>query len=356
MTSETYSNIKIFKHMDKLRSIQNGVLTSPITIRLKPTNVCQHNCFYCAYRDTDGYMKGSYGFNKMDSIPLDIMKQLLKDIIDMGVKGIILSGGGEPLIYEHIEYVLSTLNDNNIDVGIITNGKNLDKVANLVSEAKWVRVSLDATDPELYSSMRGVKKDEVVNILKGMKHFASIKKLECELGVNYVVNHRNYNNIYDTIKVLKEVGVDHVKFAPRAHYDMDKYHEPFAQNAIDEIEKGKEEFEDENFRVINKYVDYIHMNVIFDRPYKFCPMQQIVPCIAADSWVYICHDKAYFPTGRLGSLKDKTFREIWFSEETYDRFKNFNAKEECKHHCAWDQRNIIINEFLELNEDNVNFI
>ena len=47
-----YTNMKIFHYKEKLDSLPDNInrITAPIHIRIKPTNICGHNCRYCAYR------------------------------------------------------------------------------------------------------------------------------------------------------------------------------------------------------------------------------------------------------------------------------------------------------------------
>ena len=51
MKSIKYSNLKIFWHQDKIKDILNNKISAPIYIRIKPTNVCNHSCFYCSYQN-----------------------------------------------------------------------------------------------------------------------------------------------------------------------------------------------------------------------------------------------------------------------------------------------------------------
>ena len=47
-----YSRMKVFHFKEKLDSLPraSGTILPPINVRIKPTNVCNHNCWYCAYR------------------------------------------------------------------------------------------------------------------------------------------------------------------------------------------------------------------------------------------------------------------------------------------------------------------
>ena len=95
-----YSNLKIFAHVQKLNDIRDGKRISPIYIRIKPTNYCNHRCYYCSYADDELGLRDSV--NRQDQISWDKMQEIISDIRDMGVKAVTFSGGGEPLLYPYI--------------------------------------------------------------------------------------------------------------------------------------------------------------------------------------------------------------------------------------------------------------
>ncbi len=47
-----YSNLKVFAHAKVLGKIAEGEQVAPIYIRIKPTNHCNHKCYYCCYADS----------------------------------------------------------------------------------------------------------------------------------------------------------------------------------------------------------------------------------------------------------------------------------------------------------------
>jgi hypothetical protein len=88
------------------------------------------------------------------------------------------------------------------------------------------------------------------------------------------------------------------------------------------------------------------------RSYEKCFIMQTVPVIGADLGVYACHNKAYDQSGLIGSLKDCSFRDLWFSDKTKQFMNTFNAKHKCMHECSNDRKNILINHVIEASSDN----
>jgi len=155
---------------------------------------------------------------------------------------------------------------------------------------------------------------------------------------------------------MHDLGVNHIKYTARMTNNVNDYHEDFKEQVIDQIKKVKDEFQSERFAVINLYESDFDLSAVFERQYSNCAVKEIITVIAADCKVYYCHDKAYLKNGIIGDIKEKSFRDIWFSQETTEKFKNFDAKIQCRHHCVYDDRNILLNTYLSLNKNHINFI
>lgn len=350
-----YSNLKIFAHAQALNDVGEGKRVAPIYIRIKPTNYCNHKCYYCSYADSELGLRDSV--NRQDQIPWDKMQEIISDMVDMGVKAVTFSGGGEPLVYPYIVHAMQKVLDAEIDLSIITNGQLLkEERAEVLSKAKWVRVSFDSANAETYAKVRQlplVAFDEVCN---NIRKFAEMKQKHCELGINFVINHENYGHVYDMAQMVKELGANHIKYTARVTKDLFVYHEPFKCNVIEQIYRAKTELESENFRVINKYEGDFDSALLFHRCYDKCYINRIFTVIAADSKVYFCHDKAYVKAGVVGDLKNQSFKDLWFSEETEKRYREFSPQKECNHHCVYDDRNELLNTFYSLDRNHINFI
>ena len=339
-----YSNLKIFAHTQALNDVGSGKGIAPIYVRIKPTNYCNHKCYYCSYADNALGLRDSV--NRQDQIPWEKMQEIVSDMADMGVKAVTFSGGGEPLVYPYIVDTMQKVLDAGIDLSIITNGQMLkDERADVLANAKWVRISFDSADAETYAKVRQLPIAAFDEVCKNILDFSRLKNDECELGINFVINHENAHQVYRMAEMVKSLGVNHIKYAARVTKDWFEYHEPFKQNVIEQINRAKSELECEGFRVIDKYTGDFDSALVFHRCYDQCYINRIFTVIAADSKVYFCHDKAYVKEGMVGDLRNQSFKELWFSEETVNRYREFDPKKECNHHCVYDDRNELWNKF-----------
>jgi wyosine [tRNA(Phe)-imidazoG37] synthetase (radical SAM superfamily) len=354
---DPYSDMKIFKHPKKLNDIEQGKVTGPIFLRVKPTNICDHNCYYCYFHNKDLEKIVFSRLKPKDFINWDIFKNSIKDFKELGGKSITFSGGGEPLTYYKISEAIELSKDLNLDIAVITNGQKLNgKKADILRDASWIRVSLDSHNKDLFRKIRGIKGDNFTVLENNIRDFANSKDKSCELGVNCVVHKLNMKDLYEIAEYVKGLGADNIKFAPMISKDTEKYQIPLKSSVILQIRKAEKKLADKNFKVIDKYSDQFNLHIQNYRIYNRCPLMQIGAVIAADSCVYTCHDKAYDPLGLIGDLKKKSFKDIWSSKETRLFFDGFNPMERCKHHCMYDSRNILINNYLKIDRNSINFI
>lgn len=349
-----YSEMKIFHHQEILQNLLCGERCSPLYIRLKPTNKCNQDCYYCSYRNPCLDLSE---YNMNDEIPFDTMMSLLDDFVSMKVKAVTLSGGGEPLLYPYIEKTMERLLEGQIDLSIITNGILLNgRRAELLSKAKWVRLSIDTVDASKYSQIRRVKEESFHILCKNIKQFSAIKNENCELGVNMVVTKDNYMEVAEMASLMKELGVNHVKYAPLLSDDTSNYHKEIKEVVTDALNRAQMELSDEKFRVIDLYTNETEVKKNVCRPYHECQVKEFECVIGADAKVYICHHKAYMKDGIVCDLKQGSFKGQWYSEKVTDLFRQFDAVEKCRQYCVQDGKNQLINTFLNVDHNQINFV
>ena len=345
-----YSNLKIFHYQDKLDSLEqsNPNIKPPLHIRIKPTNVCNHNCWYCAYK-VDHLQLGQ-DMVERDFIPEQKMMEIIDDIKDMGVKAVTFSGGGEPFTYRYFIQTIKKLVEYKIPFASLTNGTKLKgEIAQLfASNATWLRISIDGWDDESYSKARDVKVGEFSKVVENMKEFAKLPKRICSLGISFIIDNKNYTKIYQFSKLMKDIGVNSIKISPcvvsNNSNENDNYHKPLFDDVQKQISQVKKDLEDEDFEVFNSY--HLFGDEI-NKDYKWCPYSQILPVIGADLNIYPCQDKAYnLDDGLVGTIKDKSFKEFWYDDK--NKFFKIDPSVHCQNRCVADDKNKMILDYLDV--------
>lgn len=352
-----YTNLKIFHYKDNLDALPADVeeIKAPIHIRIKPTNVCNHNCSYCAYRNDD--LQLGQDMKIKDKIPESKMDEIVDDCIEMGVKAVTFSGGGEPFCYPHLSKTALRLAEGGVKIASLTNGGRLkgDAAEVFAQHGTWIRISMDGWDGPSYSNFRGVNEDEFGNVLNNIENFKKLGS-KCFLGVSYIINKDNADHVYEMAKRLKDIGVDSVKFAPcivsNKGSENNKYHAPIFDLVKEQTKKACSDLADKKFNIFDSYHRLAEK---FEKKYSWCPYIQILPVIGADLNVYSCHDKAYnLDNGSLGSIKDTRFKDFWMNNKS--KFFKIDPRRDCNHHCVCNSHNMLIHEYLDVNMDHLPFV
>lgn len=352
-----YTKMKIFHFKDKIDSLSRNIdgIMPPIHIRIKPTNVCNHRCRYCAYR-SDNLQLGQ-DMAARDYIPKEKMLEIIDDLENMGVKSVTFSGGGDPFCYPYLLDALGALSKTKIKFASLTNGSRLSgELAEFFAKyGTWLRVSMDGWDDESYSYYRGVGNGEFTKI---MNNIAGFKKLagKCYLGVVIIVDKHNASHIYEFIKKLYTAKVNSVKVSPcivsNDGKENNDYHRPFFEEVKKQTRKAIEDLTGRGFEIFDSYHA---LDDKFRKDYNWCPYLQILPVIGADLNIYPCQDKAYnLKEGLIGSIKNKRFNDFWFSDKS--KFFKIDPSRHCIHHCVANEKNKLILDYLNADEEHLGFV
>jgi len=257
------------KIIPKLHKINEN--STPLCVQINLTNRCVNRCNSCR----------KYLWQPLD-IDYRLLKKIVNELIEMKVETIIFSGG-EVLLYRRFLDILKYIKENsNIETSMITSGLS-DATINIMEIAKNVNriyISLDSIDSEIYRKIRGRGDIEIV-------------KSTTILFKKYNVN----TKVWITKQRLNEKYIDDVK---RWCDDNNIEYNIFP------VHTYKDLMIEDDIKVLSKYCMY---------SYGFC-------IIDASLEMYSCcklpHDNDLFEERRqdlcLGNLKDKSFKEIWFSD------------------------------------------
>jgi len=132
----TSTGAKFWYHREAMENYRNGDPRTIISTHISPTSKCNLACPYCSVKQRE----------RGHSIPMETIMRYVDALIEYGLKAVILTGGGEPLMYDNINDLVRFLKfRRDLEVALITNGTQcgqLDPVCwGLFS---WVRVSLNA--------------------------------------------------------------------------------------------------------------------------------------------------------------------------------------------------------------------
>jgi MoaA/NifB/PqqE/SkfB family radical SAM enzyme len=352
-----YSKLKMFHFPEKLDSLPlaQSLILPPLHVRVKPTNVCNHNCWYCAYR-RDNIQLGK-DMVVREQIPKAKAMELVDDFESMGVKAVTFSGGGDPLCYPYLGEMIKRLSSAGIRFASLTNGALLkSEIAELFAAfGSWIRISCDGWDGPSYAGYRGVSENEFERVIENIRQFKMMGD-SCLLGVVIIVDRKNFTHVYDLVRMFHDLGVDSVKMAPcfiSNHGDENNaYHAPHFLKVKEQIQQAIADFASTRFEIFDSYYEQL---CTFHKDYAWCPYVQINPVVGADMNVYSCHDKAYnIDEGRLFSIRETGFKKGWTADK--NQFFRICPSRDCNHHCVVNEKNRMILEYLDLDKEHLDYV
>ena len=353
MIRDEYSPYKIVHHLEKIAQFKRGEQPIPLQVQIVPTNKCNHRCVACAYRMKD--YPSNECFEERDELSYDKIIETLDCMVDMGIEAVHFTGGGSPLVHPKAFDIIKGAFDRKIEVALVSNGSALtESLCEMLGDAAWVRISVDAGSPEIHSLLRNISQSNFGKICNNIKNLVKYKKGSI-IGIGYVVQSENYKEIYEAAKLFKDLGVDNFRisaaFTPLGY----EYFNSFKDEATG-LAKKAESLTDNRFTVFNLFNDRVRDTFEGVQDYNLCPIKDLLTYIGADGNVYTCCTLAYNHKGLIGSIKNQSFKDVWNSLEKQMKFSSHDPSIHCKHPCMYKNKNDFINYCIKQNPKHMNYI
>lgn len=354
MTNNAYATDKLAAHPDVLADLRAGGAGRLISVHLMPQNLCNHSCSFCSYRLDQNH--NSEAFNEKASIPIGALDSLLADFYSMGVQGVEVTGGGEPLAYKHSDYLWRRLGFYGFATALVTNGSLMHDAAPLIcsTKLKWARVSIDSSTNRTHATMRRCPPDHFARAWRAVEQLRRYAPADPEfrLGVGFVLCNENWKEVYGFVKMAKEHGADNVRLSATYSDQHLAYFGPDVslKDAEYASVQAKADFEDENFKVHNQIPTRLHEIEHPFQDYERCTTKDVLCVVEGEGKVYTCCTFTGSNKGLMGNIltNPKGFRGVW--EDNAAWRKSFNAKEYCTVSCLYRGRNLAMIDLIEAKE------
>lgn len=321
--------------------------SSPLVVEFDPTAVCNLACPGCISEDIIAI---GNSFSKERVIELG------KEFIECGIKAVILIGGGEPLAHPKIGEFINLLGENDIQIGITTNGVFIDRyIEQIANFSSWTRVSMDAATTETFGVLRPSKggKSTFDKVVSNMRLLAKIKKgklgfsflIQTEADGEGVIN--NINEIYDAALLAKGIGCDYFEVKPTYNFRDGVAHSlmKHKQQAMDAarfmIDKTAA-LEDENFKIleaINLQFSLEGVDKQQPKQYKNCPSTHLRTTITPGG-AYVCPYWRGKNQMMIGDVNKNSVAEMWNGDLRKNVMKRLDPSKDCNFHCLRHETNI----------------
>lgn len=276
-------------------NLDNIVSRKPITADIFLNSACNNKCPYCTY--------ARYKQRSSTHMTFEAFKDNINILLANGVKGVILTGGGEPTISPDFDKITDYLEQNSIPYGINTNF-NLFKAI----KPNYLKISLDGYDRESYQKARGVDKYDIVitNIKEYLKYRRMSKPGTFNTSVGIQTVAAEVTDVIRFYEAHKGLDVDYFNIRPIESTCGKYYQDAHASNERIAILSYLQSIHEKDSRVCINY-KWHEVKTQFDKCYA--NFSQIA--INENSEVMYCCHKPYEIIGRLDD------KDIWEKRERF---------------------------------------
>ena len=190
-------------------------LFGPSTVRINPVGyLCNHDCPMCWRLSLSQSTRQELSKQARTALSLEQYKQLLNEL-PRGVREIEIVGGGEPLLFPHINELLREIRARNLAGSLITNGARLSPtiIATLVASS-WqkVRISIHAASSKSYQAVNGRQDFEKIQTVIQQLVAARGRAVYPKIALLFVIQRDNLHEIEDFANLAQSLGVDEIQY------------------------------------------------------------------------------------------------------------------------------------------------
>lgn len=313
-------------------------LDPPVEVNLDPIAECNLSCYFCI---TQRYLVDKREeVGPMRILPTEYLLRLVDFLADWGVRGLCISGGGEPTLHKGLPEVIFRATDKAMDVAVVTNAVKWSDSSYALGLCRWVALSVDAANRATYEQVKG--KDRLNDVVSHIEELTKLQRSyysETDFCFKFLILPENQYEIYHACVLAKSLGVQdfHVRPADFERPDI-KGHKKLTldREAILEQFERCHEIEDESFHVytvVHKFDENFHVTHGFER----CLATPLVLPILQDGQAYLCVDRKMEAAFRVGSCYPDPEQILtwWGSDEHRALIKSVDI-DGCSR-CTWSQ-------------------
>lgn len=343
---------KLIYHPKEVADWIKGKNIYPIELEVGLSGACNHRCIFCAVDYID---------YKPVMIDKDVLVSNLNELAYKGLKSVIYSGEGEPLINKNAPDIINKTKSFGIDVAMSTNGVLLtEEISNeCLSSLTWIRFSVAGITDKTYESIHRCPKDDLKIVLDNIQSAVKVKKdnmLKTTIGVQLLLIPENEDEILKMAKVLRELGVDYFTIKPFSQHPKSKNCIKIDYNKFLDLEKQLQSLQTDEFKI------YFRANAVrklsHKKGYNKCRALPFMVHVDANANLWPCIAFVGVDDLKYGNLYESSFVDIWEGtnrKKVVDYFNNMNIEKSCREICRLDEMNIYLHELSNPGE-HVNFI
>ena len=351
--------VSITKHCEKLEEIYKTFVPPKnlwrVTIDTNPED-CNLKCIMCEehspYSDFIPNLYKTTGI-KRRRMEFKTVEEIFEQAASLGVKEIIPSTMGEPLLYKQFDQIFDLAKHHNIKINLTTNGTFpkktvLDWARLIVPNTSDVKISWNGATAETSEKvMLGLAfakaKQNIKEFIAYRDAYFKSNGYHCRVTLQLTFMRNNMHELADIIKLAASLGIDRVKghqlwdhFDEIKSLSMRATPESVAEwnNYVEQAHTAAEKYRKLNGeKVLLENITAIKNSEIAEVPSDYeCPFLTQELWISATGKISPCcaPDHLRQSLGDFGNIKDSSIQEVLDSDSYKDLVANYKSKEVCK--------------------------
>lgn len=331
-------------HFDRLIALSQGEDVYPVTVELDLVSFCNHRCGWCV--DPAHYTS---------SLSVDFISRLLDELQELGVKGIVLKGGGEPTLHENFDLILTLVKKRGFEIGIVSNGSQLYVHAKTIAEnSDYVRISLDGPTKTSHHAIH--QSHDFNKIILGVQQLISLRNNLPIVGLSFTVTDESL--LTQAVELAINLHVDYILFRPPFFEEVGRKNSMTinSKKALFQAFKSLQTQYQNSMKVLVDYWISDSEIEAFDgmpesprrgvnspkgvngieHAIQHCYASPLLAVITADQILYPCCNLRYLPDWEIGKIdyaSGRTFKAWWNSEERKQLLEKIHCVN-CIRHCT----------------------
>lgn len=328
---------KVFLHPERLATWLRDGRSFPVTVELDATNACNHACSFCCWSVLHDRHR--------DTMSEAMLARVVDDLASVGVKAIIWTGGGEPLVNRHTPAMMARAQQAGLRNALFTNGALLtpDLAPELVHRCDWIRFSIAAGSRAEYQRVQGVDDFDVVQRnVASVVEIARREKAPIRLGAMMLLHKSSLHTFLPFVAMCRDLGLAFAQGKPSNNYDHETRSTYILERNVRlrrragdvdaEIDHNTSDYDPDwwrdeavpllqqaqelatpTFRVVtSQYVETKYGEAdAWTEEHHDCDVNNFTTAITASGDVVWCKNYRDRPEYVIGNLREQTMAEIW---------------------------------------------
>jgi MoaA/NifB/PqqE/SkfB family radical SAM enzyme len=343
-----YLQLRVLSFYHEALMLKDGQMPAPRMCILYPTYACNHRCIGCDYSELNRDRKS------LSPAELD---HVIDELLELGIRSIEFCGGGEPTLHPALPRTIDRLVGHGIAFGLLTNGTNLtdELVERLVLHGSYCRVSVEAASRRVFESYKRPLNgrtgfDAVIDGIARLvaARNASSARHPLQISYKYSVDMNNYEDAVPAVSLAESLRVDSIQFKCIRNVPSEIRDETLITRLQKELAEAQ---------LLHPRLPVL-VNLGKSSLKKCrCWLSPLQLTVDPYGDVFIC---CYYRHRRekhcLGNLFERRLRDIWYSQEHWDRIAQIEVEECNLYDCRFHAYNELMQQFVIEDEGQFAFI